>query len=631
MNVNNTSTPFDSFNARNLSPRQVSETFIPPVQFSSLYKRAHSLLIGPRGSGKTTLLKMLHPSALDNWNHELACEIRKSIDYTGIFVASDVTWGAQIGALGYGQISELSKNLLSVSAFSTNVFLSFIDSIESRLSNDTNHFKKVKLTKDQEGIFVLEFSSALKLPISIPSILSLKVALRKRLSDIFEIASKATFKAKEDRDNYISSHDFLHLHFLSVLGLGIELFDNLIDENDEKWALLFDELEIAPDIIVKELLKSLRSVNQKLLFKLSLSPYNKNIDELDDVFSAMSGQDYSSIPLWFPNKNESYRFSKELCISLIEKRIGQKVSIENMFGNSDFNYLDDEYTDENHSFSLMSQYGMNTDVDSYKKGSRIHKRFKELYLGDVSFKEYIDKKNIDLDNIEELSDTQNAQYIRKITPIVQARIFFRKSSNEKATSRSRKSRLIYTGAKSLLAVCEGNPRWLIGMMDSLLKQMSSAGTVNRIHQSNEIYKTTSRFEALLRTIPVNLGEQNKINGLLGLLELLGKYFYQDIVINSFSPSPNGSFTINQSTPKNVIDALGKALNAGAIIHIPEGKEIVIHELVGKRFRLSYMLCTNYKLPLVTLASKSLTTILESTNLYKKQSLVDNQLRIDLGN
>src|ERR1700720_26306 len=94
--------PLDSINARALSPVQVAQTFVPSSHFTALCRRRHTIILGPRGSGKTTLLKMLQPQALANWKHEDAAKMKNQIDFTGIFVATDIGWSAQLSSLGQG-------------------------------------------------------------------------------------------------------------------------------------------------------------------------------------------------------------------------------------------------------------------------------------------------------------------------------------------------------------------------------------------------------------------------------------------------------------------------------------------------------------------------------------------------
>ena len=47
-----------------------------------------------------------------------------------------------------------------------------------------------------------------------------------------------------------------------------------------------------------------------------------------------------------------------------------------------------------------------------------------------------------------------------------------------------------------------------------------------------------------------------------------------------------------------MDSLGRALNAGAIVFVPEKPGRRFSSLRGKRFRLSYLLAPHYQLPLI---------------------------------
>ena len=63
---------YESFNARNYTPSQVAETFIPNDDYESLWLNQHSVVLGPRGSGKTTLFKMLTVPGIYKWDDVVA-------------------------------------------------------------------------------------------------------------------------------------------------------------------------------------------------------------------------------------------------------------------------------------------------------------------------------------------------------------------------------------------------------------------------------------------------------------------------------------------------------------------------------------------------------------------------------
>jgi len=87
-------------------------------------------------------------------------------------------------------------------------------------------------------------------------------------------------------------------------------------------------------------------------------------------------------------------------------------------------------------------------------------------------------------------------------------------------------------------------------------------------------------------------------GVVNLLRKIARYFHADAVRGEFQAAPVGSFTIDAKTPEAILKALGQALNAGAIIYIPddEGK-VILTSLRGKKFRLSYLLAPLYGFPI----------------------------------
>ena len=100
----------------------MAQRFIPPRPVRRAHPaHNHSIVVGPRGSGKTTLLKMLQLPALASWKHPDADGFRAKIDFTGVFVAADISWGAQLTALGEARLPDDLRTLLGFSAFTTHM------------------------------------------------------------------------------------------------------------------------------------------------------------------------------------------------------------------------------------------------------------------------------------------------------------------------------------------------------------------------------------------------------------------------------------------------------------------------------------------------------------------------------
>jgi len=609
------STYIESFNARHLDPAAVAKSFVPSVHFDQLCGNHHSVLVGPRGSGKTTLLKMLQPKAIEAWDHPQAQKYRRKVSYSGVFIPADISWGAQIEALGYGELSLENHRTLSIAAFTTHVLRALIETMLVRVARnrDSEHrpFRRVKLNNDDESNFVLEVSNAWKINPTIPSLLSLKHALRARLSDIRLLGNQGALEDQNLFKNELKQKDFLHLHFIDAVSAAIELFNDYAGEGEAKWALLFDELETAPGWIQDELIRALRSVDEKLLIKLAISPISSNARLiLETSLSPAPGQDLRQVRLWYPEKTSGYAFCKDLWDFMLTAKGFSPIDPEKALGTS---YFDPERESKGQKSTVYGPSGAWTE------------RFKSLAARDRSFHTFLRIKGLPIEQIDTASVPMRDKITRKVAPIVAVREYFLANDiGETPAQRSRKAETLYTGAKSLFAITEANPRWFIGIVEKLLSETPEhARVIPRPIQAAEIEATSQRFLAMLRTSPVKLSAQAmQHNGIVGLLERIGTYFYRRAVLEKFNPEPPMSFIVDDAVDEPTLSMLETALNRGAILYIPHDEsELALTSLRGKRFRLSYMLASTYGLPLRLGKATSLSTILANPDGERKQGTI----------
>ncbi|MSR60592.1 MAG: hypothetical protein EXS05_23615, partial [Planctomycetaceae bacterium] len=132
MSVSAAPSIFDVFNARQLAPQEVAKLFVPSDHFEILAKPTHTLIVGPRGSGKTTLLKMLHPAALEAWQHPKAPQYRNQIEFAGVFVGTDINWKEQVKSLGDGRLDADSYRLFVRAAFTGQFLHSLLETMSYR-------------------------------------------------------------------------------------------------------------------------------------------------------------------------------------------------------------------------------------------------------------------------------------------------------------------------------------------------------------------------------------------------------------------------------------------------------------------------------------------------------------------
>ncbi len=579
-------TIFESFNARALTPDQVAATFVPSKQFEDLCRRRHTIVLGPRGSGKTTLLKMLQPAALQRWMHPMAHEFVELIDFTGVFVATDIGWSAQLAALGHGRLDSRAHKLLSTASFTTHALRSLVVAFEQRRSLHglplVGRPRAVALEARAEATLVQYIADAWHITGIVPSLFALRQALTKRMSEIRQIASREVLLDDHGRGQRLADIKHLHLHFLSAASLAIEAFEHSSGVAEGKWAYLFDELELAPAWIHDDLVRSLRSTDERFLFKLALNPFTNSSELMQAATSPAPGQDFDQIALWYAEKRDAYSFCASLWEELMrDKGVHKSPTAASVLGKSYFESAPDDST----------EYG-----SAYAPGSRWAKRFEALANKDQSFCEYLRQHNIDIRNLDLKQGPSRASELRKVAPIVAVREFYLRSEESKG---SRKTPILYAGADSIFAITEGNPRWFIGLIGRIVSELGKQQTqkIPPAQQANELEDAAQRFTATLRTIPVSPGRVKPVS-VIQLIRQVGRYFHAQTVRGPFRPEPPGSFTVDAETPESVLDALRQALNAGAVVYVPDDDgQLILTSLRGKRFRVCYLLAPLYGFPI----------------------------------
>jgi hypothetical protein len=587
---------FDAFNARALDPSDVAKTFVPPDQYSRLIKPRHSILIGPRGSGKTTLLKMLQQPALECWKHPLAESCREAIDFTGVFIATDINWSEQIRSLGHGKLDDETHRLFAVATFTTHVLRAVVTAMIYRRNASLAPFphRRVDLPIEREEQIADTVCRSWHIADTIPSLLAIKQALTQRVLYIREIVSREVTRGVEGRAERLAQEHFLHLHFLQAAAVAIELFDDIIGQGGKRWALMFDELELAPEWIQSVLSASLRSTDDRFLFKLALNAYSPNNYVMKGDLSPLPRQDFDPISLWYAEKRDAYGFCDKLWEEMLRSKRIEFTPAKKALGTSYFETPREDYADHG---------------TAYHPGSKIAKRFQKLAKQDATFAEYLRGRNLDVRFLHQLSGDERAAELRKIAPVVAVREYYRRRDLDaaqmpaKAGKRSRKSALLYAGADSLFAISEGNPRWFIGIVDRLLDRWDYR--INRIDpvlQAREVTSAGEQFAAMLRTIPVpRTSGLRTPQGVLSLVKLIAKYFHNQVVDVPFRAEPPGSFIVDADSAivsEEMLDSIGKAVNAGAFVYVHEDEgQLLLTSVRGKRFRISYLVAPVYEFPI----------------------------------
>lgn len=592
----------NTYNARHLNPKEVAERFIYSDNFDKLIQNNHSVILGARGCGKTTLMKMLTLPALAAWKGSRASNIKKHISFYSVYISTDIYWDVK----NHTYNSQLERfgnfaNIISVFSVNSNVFTSLCETFKNIIEID---LKDVSEQKEME--LCKELILCWKLPPTIPKIGFIKEALNKRIDDVNQLIHHVIFNFNSESE--IPKYEYFNLSFESSIEYLIPVFERIygLELKNKKWALCFDELEFAPNWLQQKLFKSLRSRNQKILYKLSASPIlTLELEKsLQGEYIPTSGNDYTLIKTW--NSKDNEKFSRQIISYLLEKKTGKK-DVSSFFG-------------------INPIY--NKSSDSYSDGSEFQLEMKELVKKDPSFEKFLLSRNVNLDKLVAENKRQKDILFRKIKPIVYYRNFYNESkiNNEGdiviEKRRRKKMGELFAGIEVLCKVCDGNPRWLIGIISEILSK-SGDEYADESLQFNELYNAAKRFQNVIANIPI--GPNNK-ETLTGVINKIGMCFQSEVLGSTFKMDPRTTFTVDKNSehvPDGILKLLEKAVSQGAIILTESKDDTMDFEIRGQRFKLSYLFFVLYKLPLRNYNSiklseclgKQIDNINESPNLF----------------
>ena len=591
-------TPITSLNAIKLSAREVAETFVAPPVFSTLLHADNAILTGPRGSGKTTLLKMMQSEALEYWTAEEAPSARDSVRAVGVFIGSDRTWNEQLAMPG-DDLDPVVRRALTSAAFTTHVLRALSEAMEYRVHapeppSGIGH-KRVRLDPVQEGELSGRLSEIFSLPRAARSLTGIRALLADRLVEIGAMRVRAL------RRGDVQIPDWVDREFVTTSDAATDAFNTIVGESGQKWALLFDELELAPGEIVETLLGALRGSKPRLIFKLSLAPAHARFHVLDEENAPVPGQDYEHIALTYARKLPALEFAKALVRSTLSKGgDGPAVFPERLLGSGRLDSRD-EYDDDLPPDLPRSAYAV---------GSPLQRTMVSLAGKDPSFQAYLSRNAIDLDALEALPPIKRAGRVRKIRNIVVVREYFR---DENGKRRSRKTHALYSGADSILSLPDGNPRMIISLVRQLFPAIDSSASRDRVPvpiQNAAIASTLQRFGALLEA---QVAEQidGVAVGLMDLLDSIGEALARRVVEDPFNDNVRLTIRVPAGLRPEIEALFIRGINAGALVHVPprDSDGRLPANLIGRQFRLSHLLACKYGLPIHLTQSVSLDELL----------------------
>lgn len=581
---------FEGINARYYRAAEIARSFVPNEQFEHLAVRQHSLVVGPRGSGKTTLLRMLHPECLRVWNHAHANTYRQKIDFSSAYVATDKVWRQQVDSvsetLPLDQRDKFVERVISL-----DVMAAMVRTMQVRTAGDVppDAYMSVALAGSAAAKLVAELASCWDLQPKFLDLGSLRIAVR-----LARVAARQQAQSAPDTIGELPA-----IPWDEAALLAIDAFESVTGRHDELWAILFDELEIVPASVRAHILAGTRGMDPRLLLKCSLSPWLQDHTLSVDEHVGTVFNDFNVIKLFYGRRSESYSFSRQLiagrlkAAGLVPRR---DVPIEDaVFGISRF-------SGDGHRARPKRTAAAYTDE------SALGQVVKDLAERDQDFVNWLSTQGLDAARIGAIPGNRRAATLRKARNIMIARLEFRNAGGRDLHGRlrSRKTMAMYTGGATMLDICEGNPRFLLGLLVPLLEHYDGVHAIPEHHQADALEQIADDFYALIDSIPVapdlqsvpELGDRALRSPYRETVDRIATYF-QDVTLRGrFDPQPPSTFRVPRDASENLQALVGRLVNMGAIVIVPDRgiKDVLIGRFDQNRLRLCYLIAAREHLP-----------------------------------
>lgn len=583
----------DHYNARDLPPELVARSFIAPTQFWKVAKARNSVIVGSRGSGKTTLLRMLDPRAIAAWTEADSDRLKSKANYIGVFVPIDSTWMSALRELLNGNPTTDVRQLY-VAVYGLAMARSLVDAMLWRSSAQCHAHTNLSmsLTVEQEQELARSMSELWLPDEPASTLLQLRVFLTKRLATLPGSWSQGIRPDEKVRAAYSDP--------LRLTAASCDIFNALANEPNRKWALLCDELEIAPLEIQQLLFGALRAAPQPLILKLALTP-GKGIPLIAELEHPVNAHDCDIVSLSYPKRDEGQkeRSRADFC------RAMWQAIVDDRFEEASDQLRDPYLAFDSPTGSAGRRHAINEEDIEAKFGSL----FRGLAEKDQSFFDYLEAKGVDISDLNSCPLKLRDSVVRKVRPLVEIRSFYLANPDGLELKRiSRRSAQPYCGAERIFALSEGHPRWLKYSLSAMLdKTGAGRSTISVPDQSRELVDAVERIEGRVRALAVPHDSSLSTDA---LINRIGAFFQEQVLGEKFRPDPYLTFSVDAKVNAGILNCLEKALYIGALIPMDEdGSQLFSGGLTDRRFRLSYWLAPLFKLPLATGKAIKLSSLL----------------------
>ena len=151
--------------------------------------------MGSRGCGKTTLLKMLTPASLSFWKGEEAESVKRSINFTAIYIPSDIQWKNQFDYLNkYLNGQQELVQIITQFLFASNVQIAICKTFHSVIFlSDKSDSEKLELEFDVSQSLAEGWGLTDNI---VPTLDNIEIKILERIRIINSLVKQMIFKKK---------------------------------------------------------------------------------------------------------------------------------------------------------------------------------------------------------------------------------------------------------------------------------------------------------------------------------------------------------------------------------------------------------------------------------------------------
>lgn len=508
---------FEVDNARNQYEQQLPATFVPTSIYWRLFSAKNQVLIGTRGSGKTAILKMLSLPYLVNLEEDTAHEFVRQRSFLGIYIPVTTLWLGPIKSRVWTNAEEKGRTFLW--HFSIAACQALTKTIEAALST------YIPDVADRLAAYaqIVSRLTPMWFPEDAATPCGSFQDLRERLGQL-PLAKNRFESSQFLNPGYHQAARFsggiqFYSPVLDAFLHGVAAVQTVLGISDDRtsWLICMDEVETL-DTDCQTIINSfMRSDFGNRYFKIATLPYAHKTLRTNLDASLQIGHDFEY--LWMDDDPATHE-------NTLRGAVGSYSSstFARMLYNKRRSLAAGAYGRYNLD-RLLGKNGILSPVELLKESHRhkdagtpvrIFERLAKEHLNELTQRRALRLRHIIVESNDEsvaINSKFGDQLLRKVLGFLLLRDAMRARRGSTKIE-------VYSGAEMLIRLADGNPRTMIRLLNSVLRNSgwetaSASPIISRSHQ----HETSTRFSKAV--VERTRSEEEVGQALHGLLTRIG--------------------------------------------------------------------------------------------------------------